>query len=436
VSGPDLSILEQLLEHHPELIALRAERGTGRRVAGAADDLGRLLIGATDAPAHPLVAALTEGAPDEVAILVGLCRGNLMRTMTTTVSILVFLAEFLKRREEEAEEEDGDGDSGDGEAGELDGAEMVQQAFDAVAKQGQMLDDLNQLLPDMGWGFGKGHLESALLQDMARFTELLQRSAALRRIADELGRLERTQRKRPKPPRGGRDEVVGVRSGGTLSEVLPTELALLGSRDTEDLFYQRYVDQRLLSLEYKGAQADVDERRGGEGPVIACVDTSGSMSGVPEVIAKALILSVMRRVLPKGRRVRLMLFGGPGEFEDRDIGRGPGAMRHFLDFLAMRFSAGTDFDGPLERALDLLDEARYEQADILVVTDGYASAGHAVVQRVHALREALGFSVVSVVIGGSPRGVAPFSDRVWTLPADPGALDNLNLSEWDQTFEP
>ena len=104
------------------------------------------------------------------------------------------------------------------------------------------------------------------------------------------------------------------------------------------------------------------------------------MAGMPEVIAKALVLAVMRRVLPKGRRVRLMLFGGPGDFQDRDIGRGPGAMKHFLDFLSMRFHAGTDFDGPLERALDLLDEERYERADVLLVTDGYARASPAVIQ--------------------------------------------------------
>ena len=106
-------------------------------------------------------------------------------------------------------------------------------------------------------------------------------------------------------------------------------------------------------------------------------------------------------------------------------------MRHFLDFLAMRFDAGTDFDGPLERALDLLAEERYERADVLLVTDGYARASHAVVRRVHALRRELGFEVVSVVIGGDRRGVADFSDRVWTVPAADGALENLNLEEWD-----
>lgn len=430
MSQQRLHILDQLLMHHPELIALRSAGGMRRSVVSAASSLARVLIGASAHSAHPLVDALLRGAAAELDILCGLCRDNLLRTVTTTVTIIVYLAQILDRPEPEGEDGAASSDPMRGELAEADKTNLIEQAFDQVAAQGQVLDELNQLLPDVGWGFGRGHLESALLQDMERFAALLKRSDALRQIAEELGRLEQSQRRRPSPPRGGRDAVVGVRMGGGLAEVLPTELALLGTPASEDLFYQRYVDHRLLSLEFEGSLA-AEGRVGGEGPVIACIDTSGSMAGMPEIIAKALVLAVMRRVLPKGRRVRLMLFGGPGDFQDRDIGRGPGAMKHFLDFLTMRFHAGTDFDGPLERALDLLAEERYERADVLLVTDGYARAGAAVVSRVHALRRELGFEVVSVVIGGDRRGVAGFSDRVWSVPASAGALENLKLEEWD-----
>ena len=425
MSQHNLHILDQLLLHHPELIALRSGGGVGRSVVTAAPSLARVLLGVTEESGHPLVDALLKNAAAELAILSGLCRDHLLRTLTTTVTIIVYLARILDQPDEDAAGEGGEG----GEA-QIDGQAMVEQAFDQVAAQGEVLDELNQLLPDVGWGFGRGHLENALLQDMARFAELMKRSDALKRIAEELGRLEQRQRSRPSPPRGGRESVVGVRMGGGLAEVLPTELALLSAAASEDLFYQRYVDHRLLSLEFEGSLAE-EGRVGGEGPVIACVDTSGSMSGMPEVIAKALVLAVMRRVLPKGRRVRLMLFGGPGDFQDRDIGRGPAAMQHFLDFLTMSFHAGTDFDGPLERALDLLAEERYERADVLLVTDGYARTSAAIVQRVHALRRELGFEVVSVVIGGSAHDVRRFSDRVWRLSAEPGALESLRLEELD-----
>ena len=48
-----------------------------------------------------------------MAILAGVCRANLMRSLTTTVSILVFLAEFLRRRDEEPDETgEGEGEGG------------------------------------------------------------------------------------------------------------------------------------------------------------------------------------------------------------------------------------------------------------------------------------------------------------------------------------
>ena len=449
----DLTILDSLLLHHPELLALRETPG-GRVVVDAAPSFARLLIGAVEEAHHPLIDALQKSAAQEIEILQGLCRGNALKTMTTTVSVLTHLARLLDRQpppeddedtdekdsdeadttqtrseetDEEAEESDEDAE---GFADALDADEMIEEAFSKVAAQDGVLDSLNQLLPGMGWGFGRGHLEEALFKDMPRFARLLERAQALRKITDELGRLERSERRRTARNRTGREAVVGVRFSGELADALPSELALLGSPSTSDLFYQRYTEQRLLSLELEGALDDPADA-GKEGPVIACVDTSGSMEGPPEVIAKALILAVMRRVLPKGRRMRLMLFGGPGDFRDMDIHKGPGAMRHFLDFLAMRFNAGTDFDGPLQRALDLLEEERYEQADILLVTDGYGHARGDVVRRLERLRDDLGFEVVSVVVGSSPRGVASFSDRVWLVPPHSTALEDIDLSLWD-----
>ena len=100
---------------------------------------------------------------------------------------------------------------------------------------------------------------------------------------------------------------------GEVATALPGELALLGDEDTEDLFYQRLLDRRLVSLELTGAGDEGVAMGDRRGPVIACIDTSASMEGAPELAAKALVLAVCRKVIPKGRVVHLILFGGPGE---------------------------------------------------------------------------------------------------------------------------
>jgi uncharacterized protein with von Willebrand factor type A (vWA) domain len=114
--------------------------------------------------------------------------------------------------------------------------------------------------------------------------------------------------------------------------------------------------------------------------------------------------------------VHLLLFGGPGEFTELRLRRGLGGLEGLLDFLALSFHSGTDFDGPLYRATELLEERELMRADILVVTDGLCRASQEIIDRVERARVDRGVRVWSVVLGHhSAYGVEPFSDEVWQL---------------------
>jgi uncharacterized protein with von Willebrand factor type A (vWA) domain len=213
-----------------------------------------------------------------------------------------------------------------------------------------------------------------------------------------------------------------VHLGGEVAHALPVELALLGDPSTEDLFYQRFTERRLLSLELSGRGMDGTAAGDRRGPVIAAIDTSGSMEGAPEQAAKALVLAICRRVLPQNRAVHLLLFGGVGEHTEIRLRRGLGGLEGLVDFLSLAFQAGTDFDTPLSRALELLEERDLHRADILVVTDGLCRATPAIVEEVASARAERGVRVLSVVLGqAGTGGVDPFSDEVWQL--DPDAPD-------------
>ncbi|WP_438020340.1 VWA domain-containing protein [Sorangium sp. So ce315] len=289
---------------------------------------------------------------------------------------------------------------------------------------------LGALVPGAGWDFATGQLHRTLLARIGRLSALLGRLAVLRRVVEELGRLEALQRQARRAERGGREAVAGVRVGGELSDALGCELALLGSLETEDLFFQRLVEHRLVCLELLGTTTETAPMAAWRGPAIACVDTSGSMRGAPEAVAKALILAVVRQLVPKGRAVQLLLFGGPGEAEPLEIRRGRQGLAHLLDFLSMGFHAGTDYDTPLLRALELLKTTAYAGADVLVVTDGLCRASARVAQQVALAKQGAGARVLSVVVGGDPAGVECFSDQVWLV--DPSApIDGgVDLREW------
>ena len=171
-----------------------------------------------------------------------------------------------------------------------------------------------------------------------------------------------------------------------------------------------------MSLELTGAGDEGRAQGDRRGPVIACIDTSASMEGAPEQAAKALVLAICRQVIPRGRVVHLILFGGPGERTEIRLRRGLGGLEGMLAFLDRSFHSGTDFDGPLMRAMDLLEEEELDLADVLVVTDGLCRAGPDVVDRVREVRAAVGVRVWSVVLGyRDTRGVDPFSDEVLQL---------------------
>jgi uncharacterized protein with von Willebrand factor type A (vWA) domain len=322
------------------------------------------------------------------------------------------LAERLRERMEDGAT-DVEAEAGDllGEVGEV--AENAAMETDRAARH------LERFLPGIGWSGAPGALERTLLEQLDGLTALLANLDQLQHLADALGRLEDPTTERG-TLQGGREEVVGVTMGGEVANALPSELALLADEDTEDLFYQRLIEHRLVSLELTGqgdhGAADGDRK----GPVIACIDTSGSMEGPPELAAKALVLAVCRRVLPRNRTVHLILFGGAGERTEIRLRRGRGGLEALLGFLLAGFRSGTDFDGPLLRAMDLLEEDELHRADVLVVTDGLCRATPAVIERVTTVRDAMGARIWSVVLGrADPRGVEPFSDTVLVL--DPSA---------------
>ncbi|MCB9665145.1 MAG: VWA domain-containing protein [Alphaproteobacteria bacterium] len=295
------------------------------------------------------------------------------------------------------------------------------EAWEGAREGEELARTLEQLVPGVGWGMAPGHLHAALGARLERAVALLHQLPELRALAERLGRLEADEAT-TRQEEGGGEEVTGVRLGGEAAAALPAELALLGDPDTEDLFYQRLLEHRLLSLELSGSGVDGVQAPQVRGPVLACIDTSGSMAGPPEQVAKAMVLAVCRRVLPQGRTVHLLLFGATGEGTELRLRRGRSGLEDLLDFLALRFEGGTDFDTPLRRALELLQERELERADVLVVTDGLGHARTEVVQAVAEARAQRGVRVLGVVVGeGDEDAVRAFSDEVWRI--DPLAVE-------------
>jgi uncharacterized protein with von Willebrand factor type A (vWA) domain len=314
----------------------------------------------------------------------------------------------------------------------LDLSGAASAAGSAAIACNEAVQALAELLPGLGWDYSLGHLHATLRHDLALLGELMQRLPELRRIVHELGRIETFQQTRRQTDAGGRESVIGARIGGELADVLPCELGLLSTPDTEDLFYQRMVERRLLSLELVGVTLESTRVAANRGPAIACIDTSGSMQGAPEAVAKAIVLAVARRMLRERRALHVIMFGGPGQATELELLPGRPGLPGLLAFLRMGFNAGTDYDTPLCRALQLLRGETFARADVLIVTDGLCRASARVVKEVAETKRAAQARVLGVVIGHETAGLETFADHLWLIdPSSPrdGGIDLRILTD-------
>lgn len=190
------------------------------------------------------------------------------------------------------------------------------------------------------------------------------------------------------------------KSGAPLVAFAPGDIALLASDDTAPLFEQRLVEGGLAAYRPDRASAGspprrtvgagtipVSHRETARSPVVLCVDTSGSMRGLPERVAAAFALGVVRNALSRRRPFRILAFqkglrelawSPAGESRD-DEGRQPSLtapiripedlLFDLSDMARTELEGGTDTSPVLERALAIVVEGPREPCDVVIVSD-------------------------------------------------------------------
>jgi uncharacterized protein with von Willebrand factor type A (vWA) domain len=225
--------------------------------------------------------------------------------------------------------------------------------------------------------------------------------------------------------------------------MLADEALLLGHPVGRRLWRARQAEGRLLEHDTEAVLIDWRADPGApprppaaprrpqalaRGPIVLCLDTSGSMRGAPERIAKAVAIAALRLAFSGQRPLRLVAFGAQGEFVERELG-GAGGLDALLDLMGQSFDGGTDIQTPIERALDCVHEAAWIGADLLLVTDGEFGCAPATRERLDAARQELGLFVQGVLVGDrETMGLLDVCDAIhwvrdWRRHADGQASD-------------
>lgn len=159
--------------------------------------------------------------------------------------------------------------------------------------------------------------------------------------------------------------------GDRVSHLVPTEYSLLADDDLEQLFYYKYATKNLLL--YSNLRQNTSAQSGKNttnrlqaGPIIVCLDTSSSMSGSPEKIAKCMLLQLLDVAKRKNRKLYLITFAVRAQTIDLSK---PTNWRTLNQFLNNRFTGGTSPKAMLNEALATLRQTDYSLADVLIISD-------------------------------------------------------------------
>ena len=304
-------------------------------------------------------------------------------------------------------------------------------------------------LAHMSWDQLRGLLRSREWREAQRISALLAHLQPLVELIRSLGRAQHAPQRPPAvsaAPRSRREpvplreretrlpdapgELKGIRHSDRLERMLGSEAMQIRHPVLRKLWRARLAESRLLTYESEAVLLervpDPGARRNADaapapvalerGPMILCVDTSGSMKGGPENIAKAVVLEALRTAQREGRRCRLMAFGGPGELIERELDLSPDGLRALLDVLGQGFDGGTDVQTPIERAIEQVHAEGWRSADLLIVSDGEFGCTSATLERLDSARAELGLRVQGILVGDrETMGLLEVCDRIFWL---------------------
>ena len=246
----------------------------------------------------------------------------------------------------------------------------------------------------------------------------LARNPKLRRMADLVGRMRQTARAlRRKTYERADGEVYAIDAGDELSRILPSELAALRHPALRRDFQRRLIDRKLLVYALR------EREQKGRGPLVVCLDCSSSMAGDKEIWSKAVALTLLDIAGRQRRCFRSIAFaaadtplqvlemGGRGRAQRADIAKVFDLAEHFP-------GGGTDFQKPLDAALECLGGTARGRGDIVLITDGECRVAPAWLERFQAEKKRRGFALFSVLIDVGPSSVqvlTELSDRVTSV---------------------
>ena len=262
----------------------------------------------------------------------------------------------------------------------------VKQALQAVELQDALA---------CGWGTESGSFVAIPYEERVKLSNAIVQNRNFVKIAQLAGRMSRlATRKQKQKTKHSFEEIADIKQSNDVARAIPSELMLLADEDFEDLFYKKFFEGQLLTYDLQGEETKA------KGPIIVCIDVSGSMEGDPDTWTKAVALALVQ-IAHKEKRNCIVIPFDQTLKTTFEFYKEQGFQAEKVLEMASYFSGGgTNFDPPLLKAMEYLEnEAHLKEGDIIMITDGNGHCSDSTKVAFLDLKKKLKFSMFTIVIG-------------------------------------
>lgn len=215
-------------------------------------------------------------------------------------------------------------------------------------------------------------------------------------------------------------EIEQISIGNNLSHVIPSEIATLSEPSTEMMFFKKFAERQLqifankppMKAQDKQVQDHQTKPRLEMGPIIVSIDTSGSMIGKPEKLARSLLMQLLRLAKKQHRKCFVITFSVRAKALELTKPANWGLLEKFFE---EGFSGGTDGEQMLAAALDTLQTKDFCMADVLIISDFFFPLP---IDKTHKRMEtehAKGTRYYGLQIGETKNPYDKVLDKIWRI---------------------
>lgn len=284
-------------------------------------------------------------------------------------------------------------------AGDLDPSAIRQALRKGLIAAQEAIDEAEGTANAFGYGTEPGQDGYTSAQQKLAIAEKIRENPKLKQIAEMAGRFRREARKQQaQKKKPGPDELTDIECGNDLGRVVPSELMLLNDEVGEMVFFKKYLERGLI--QYKLEEAPKEKR----GPIVFCLDGSGSMAGLKEVFSKSIFLALAQLAIDQKRAIEIIHFSSEVkkvyEFPAGEINP-----EQLIEACLYFSGGGTNFNFPLKRAFNDIEQEAIKglkKADVVLISDGIATLDGIICSYVSRMKEKTGASLYTILLGSHP----------------------------------